>query len=137
MFFTPYFYTKQISYTGVTIYQIHLFLNRGGSSLFEAKVAEDAISFCKENGIVQEEVFEEDGCLFIRVNPYETNLDEFYSWNEAHGSDKECWRPFLLVEKGEDKDPWNLNGLLKGVSSLSGKNVFSIAEVILRHSTEY
>ena len=137
MFFVPYFYTKQLSYTGINIYRIQLFLNRGGTSLFEAGAAEDAISFCKENGIVQEELFQEDGCIFLRVNPYETNLDEFYSWNEAHGSDKECWRPFLLVGKSEEKDPWNLNGLLKTVSPLSGKNVFSIAEVILRHSAEY
>jgi hypothetical protein len=126
-----------MSYTGINIYRIQLFLNRGGTSLFEAGVAEDAIRFCKENGIVQEELFQEDGCIFLRVNPRETNLDEFYSWNEAHGSDKECWRPFLLVEKGDDKDPWNLNGLLKAVSPLSGKNVFSVAEVILRHSAEY
>jgi hypothetical protein len=137
MFFVPYFYIKQLSYTGIGIFKIQLFLNQGGTSLFETNSAEDAIGFCKENGIVQEESFEQDGCLFIRVNPYETNLDEFYSWNEAHGTDKECWRPFLLVDKAADKDPWNLNSLFKNIPPLSGKNVFSVVEVILRHSAEY
>jgi hypothetical protein len=126
-----------MSYTGMYVYRMQLFLNKGGTSLFEVNSAEDAIAFCKENGIVYEESFEEEDCYFLRINPSETNLDEFYSWNEAHGSDKECWRPFLLVGKSTDLDPWNLNALLKGIPSLSGKNVFSVAEVILRHSTEY
>ena len=137
MFFVPYFYTTQLSYTGIRVCRLQLFLNQGGSSLFEVSSAEEAVSFCATNGLVQEESFEHGGCLFLRVDPFKTAMDEFYTWNEAHGSDKECWRPFLLVEKGDDKDPWNLNALLKGVPPLSGKNIFSLAEVILRHSTEY
>jgi hypothetical protein len=116
MFIVPFFLrTPLASIIQWRLTPISLFLENHGKGLC---VVENGEEWLNENGFVKKQTWLVDDILFVEVDIANTNLKEFYSFEqltlEQKKGTEECWRTFFLMKSIEPDElssekAWNEN----------------------------
>jgi hypothetical protein len=116
----PFFLQESIKNT-FRVHILYLFLGYAGKSVWTTE-DQDFLSaqtilqdYCEPNGIFVKNIQIEKDIAYIQVNNTQTNIADFYSWEEAvNKSEKpECWRRFYFLEDAQGGDWWSPKGLVE------------------------
>lgn len=110
----PFFLTTKQT-TLYTITCLHLFLSHAGKTIWKTDepgivslntILED---YCEPNGFVIKRTYVEKDIAYLEIDPEQTRLSDFYTWDEAMANPNkpECWRRFVFVKDKEQADWWS------------------------------
>ena len=117
---------------------LSLFLSNGGRTLWqtdEASLSQKDLEreYLLLNGLIPSKVIVEKDTAFVQIDPTQTKLADFYSWEEAykHPQKPECWRSFYFFKDSTGAD-WFTPTSFQTEAEIAGTPVQKYYEDILR-----
>ncbi len=98
---------------GPTLVKLVVFLAQGGTRYLDGIQENEWKEFAEANGLVVKKSIQSMNALFLEIDPLTTDISSFYSYEEAFGTQNECWRTFVFVVSSEDKDVWGVNSFFQ------------------------
>ncbi len=113
------FYIRKVNRGHLSVSQLCVFLSQAGrriwqtdepGDLSEKQILDD---YCLPNGFVVRNILRETAVAYIEIDPTQTRLSDFYTWEEAlaHAEKPECWRPFYSIVDVDGKEWWSPKGI--------------------------
>lgn len=87
--------------------------------------------YLQPNGFVTTQIYETAKCIYVEIDPVQTPLQDFYTWEEAQKLSKrvECWRSYYFFKDTTGAD-W-FTGKQLQESEIDGKSIHEFYEEIL------
>lgn len=120
---------------------LKVFLGLGGKALWrtdETALSHEQVKeeYLLPNGLIPKRMFEVASILFVEIDSAKTNLQDFYTWEEAliQSSKPECWRTFSFFTDGKGAE-WFSSRYLQGENEVEGRPIHEYYEDILRNTS--
>ena len=134
----PFFLTQKNGQLAMT--KLTIFLAHGGKAFWQTE--EETVTqqelveqYLEVNGIVSLRIQFTQGVVFVQVDPKQTKLEDFYTWEEAykHPQRPECWRSYSFFKDATGADWFTSKNIQE--AEIEGKSIQEIYEDILNLRT--